>query len=252
MDLPDTIPTTILEGLETLQRELAAFELETPSVGYVYNYLNYAQTPFGQYLDKYLPDTRPVEALFLGMNPGPWGTAQTGVPFGDVKIVAQWLGISGEVGQPEKMSSKRPIEGFDLERGEVSGERLWGWIEERWRTPERFFEEHFIWSHCPLMFIHTNGSRNITPDRLLKSDRDVIYPACDRFLKVLIEELRPRWCIGIGRYATDCFERVLPGVEGVDAEVVRILHPSPASPAANRGWAAKIEEQLTEAGFSLP
>ena len=252
MDLPDTIPASILQGLEALQSELETIRIESPDVGYVYNYLDYAQDPFGQYLANYLPKKRPVEALFLGMNPGPWGTAQTGVPFGDVKIVEEWLGIRGEVGKPKKMSSKRPIEGFDLERGEVSGERLWGWIEERWKSPENFFAEHFIWSHCPLMFIHTNGSRNITPDRLLKSDREAIYPACDRFLKVMLEELRPKWCVGIGRYATTSFERVLPATNLEGANVVRILHPSPASPAANGGWAEKIEEQLDEAGFSLP
>jgi single-strand selective monofunctional uracil DNA glycosylase len=31
-------------------------------------------------------------------------------------------------------------------------------------------------------------------------------------------------------------------------EVVRILHPSPASPAANRGWSAAATEQLIAAG----
>ena len=33
------------------------------------------------------------EAVFLGMNPGLWGMAQTGVPFGTVSLVRDWMGI---------------------------------------------------------------------------------------------------------------------------------------------------------------
>ena len=39
---------------------------------------------------------------------------------------------------------------------------------------------------------------------------------------------------------------------GMDVEVGRILHPSPASPAANRGWAAQATHQLRELGIAVP
>ncbi len=36
---------------------------------------------------------------------------------------------------------KRPIEGFDCARSEVSGRRLWGWAALRFGSAETFFAE---------------------------------------------------------------------------------------------------------------
>ncbi len=242
----DTIQRASLE----LEQALDALTVTTPAVGYTYNYLNYARAPFEDYLSKYLPRKAPIEALFLGMNPGPWGTAQNGVPFGDMESVTDWLNVSGEVGQPEVMSPKRVIEGFELKRREVSGERLWGWIKDRWKTPDRFFTSHFIWSHCPLMYIHTNGSRNITPDRLNIEDRKALYPLCDTMLDLLIDMLEPRQIVGIGNYATARAKACVKGREN-PPQVLKILHPSPASPAANAGWRERIEEELFVQDFAF-
>lgn len=233
-----------------LEEELNAVTLTTPAVGYVYNYLSYAREPFEDYLARYLPVSSPIEALFLGMNPGPWGTAQNGVPFGDMAHVTGWLGVHGEVGEPAHMSPKRPVKGFASTRREISGERLWGWIKARWKEPGAFFASHFIWSHCPLMFIHENGSRNITPDRLVAIDREAIYPPCDAMLRTLIDTLEPRHIVGIGNYATAraraCIEDTAhrPGV-------IKILHPSPASPAANEDWRGRTERTLAQGGFAF-
>lgn len=241
---------TIQRASLELESALDALELTSDSVGYVYNYLNYAREPFEDYLAKCLPHTAPISALFLGMNPGPWGTTQNGVPFGDVSTVRDWLGVTGQVGQPAVTSPKRPIQGFELTRREVSGERLWGWIKARWGTPDRFFASHFMWSHCPLMFIHTNGARNITPDRLNVNDRRVLYPPCDVMLAMLIDVLEPRHIVGIGNYATARAKTCLTRTEH-QPEVIKILHPSPASPAANAGWRERIERELTAQGFEF-
>ncbi|MEC7542637.1 MAG: single-stranded DNA-binding protein, partial [Verrucomicrobiota bacterium] len=36
---------------------------------------------------------------------------------------------------------------------------------------------------------------------------------------------------------------------GMDIRIGRILHPSPASPAANRGWAEAATKQMLEQGI---
>jgi len=89
---------------------------------HVYNPLVYARAPHEQYLERF--GAPPREALLLGMNPGPFGMAQTGVPFGDVGIVRDWTGIEAPVAQPERPNPKRPIQGFACTRSEVSGSRL--------------------------------------------------------------------------------------------------------------------------------
>ena len=88
----------------------------------MYNPLSYAREPVEEYLE--LAGENPIEALFLGMNPGPWGMAQTGVPFGTVDLVRDWMGIEGRVDKPEHEHPKRPILGFGVKRQEISGQRF--------------------------------------------------------------------------------------------------------------------------------
>ena len=216
-------------------------------VSHVYRPLEYARQPHVRYLERY--GEPPKEALLLGMNPGPWGMAQTGVPFGEVELVRGWLGIEGEVGRPEEEHPKRPIEGFDCSRREVSGRRLWGWARERFGAPERFFERFFVWNYCPLVFMEESG-RNRTPDKLPKAEREPLFAHCDEALERAVAHLEPRWVVGVGKFAEGRAARVVGGREGV--EVGSILHPSPASPRANRGWAEQAERQLRALGVALP
>ena len=51
---------------------------------------------------------------------------------------------------------------------------------------------------------------------------------------------------GILQAGTELAEGVLRRVAGEGIAVRRILHPSPASPAANRDWAGKAEEALAD------
>ena len=58
------------------------------------------------------------------MNPGPWGMVQTGVPFGEVSLVREWLGIDATIRRPKVLHPDRPVEGFLCQRREVSGSRF--------------------------------------------------------------------------------------------------------------------------------
>jgi single-strand selective monofunctional uracil DNA glycosylase len=216
-----------------------------PPVGYVYNPLDYARAPHEAYLERYGAGKK--EVILLGMNPGPFGMAQTGVPFGDVGMVRDWLGIEAEVKAPTAEHPKRRVQGFACARSEVSGSRLWGWAKSRFVTPERFFARFFVINYCPLAFLEESG-RNRTPEKLVAAEREPLFDACDRALLESVELLEPRVVVGVGVFARDAARRALAG-RGV--EVACMLHPSPASPKANRGWAGLAEADLSEAGIRL-
>jgi single-strand selective monofunctional uracil DNA glycosylase len=174
------------------------------------------------------------------MNPGPFGMSQTGVPFGEVSLVRDWLGLEAPVGRPASEHPKRPIQGFACERSEVSGRRLWGAIRDHWGTPERFFGRHFIANYCPLAFMEASG-RNRTPDKLPPAERDPLFAVCDAGLRRLVEILEPRWVVGVGAFAARRAELAL---DGADLRIASILHPSPANPRANRDWEGEVQGQL--------
>lgn len=215
-------------------------------VTHVYNPLVYARGSHEEYLTRYA--TGKKEVIFVGMNPGPWGMAQTGVPFGDVAMVRDWMGIHARVSKPAREHPKRPIIGFDCPRSEVSGSRLWGWAQHRFETPENFFARFFVWNYCPLCFMEESG-RNFTPDKLPVREREPLFVACDDALARLVAIFGPSHVIGVGKFAED---RCRVALDDIDVSIGRILHPSPASPAANRGWAEAAEKQLRECGISVP
>lgn len=217
----------------------------TPPVNYVYNPLVYARRAYDQYVDRYAG--APREAVFLGMNPGPWGMAQTGVPFGEVQIVKNWLKINAPVGKPPEMHPKRPVEGFRCTRSEISGQRLWGWAREHFKTPERFFARFFVANYCPLIFIEKSG-RNRTPNNIRAAEKKPLLAACDRALQRTIAKIKPRYVVGIGVFAT---ERARAALSGFDVVIGRMTHPSPANPQANRGWAARVAEELSDLGIQV-
>jgi single-strand selective monofunctional uracil DNA glycosylase len=235
----------LLRASEALVEELRPMTFGTP-VAYVYNPLEYASAPHEQYLKRY--GAAPKEVVLLGMNPGPFGMAQTGVPFGEVAAVRDWLGIDAPVGQPLKTHPKRPVLGFDCPRTEVSGARLWGWARDVFDTPERFFARFFIANYCPLSFMESSG-RNRTPDKLPSAEREALFAACDLHLRRLVAHLSPSQVIGIGAFAET---RARKALEGMDVAVGRVLHPSPASPKANRGWAPQATAELTALGIAVP
>lgn len=229
---------------DLLVEDLRRLRFSLP-VAYVYNPLEYAREPHGRYLARYSGGGG--EAVFVGMNPGPWGMAQTGVPFGEIGMVTNWLGIDGHVGTPQPEHPKKRVEGFRCRRSEVSGHRLWGLFQELCGTPEKFFERFFVINYCPLLFLDANG-RNITPDKLNGGERKPLQEACDAALFRCIQQIRPAMVIGIGNFARERAQEIL---QGTDIPVGKILHPSPASPAANRGWKNTVTNQLRDYGIDF-
>lgn len=220
-------------------------------VAYVYNPIVYARRSHERYLDLagHAFATGKARAVLLGMNPGPWGMAQTGVPFGEVSRVRDWLGIDETVGKPKKEHPKRPITGFACTRSEVSGRRIYEWAEEDFTTAQNFFSHFFIANYCPLSFMEEAG-KNRTPDKLPKEERGALFEVCDQALLKTIEALQPDMVIGIGAFAEACARRVLgPHQVRLGLTFGRILHPSPASPLANKGWADAARKDLARLGL---
>lgn len=215
-------------------------------VTHVYNPLEYARETFADYADRYGAQSK--EVVLVGMNPGPWGMAQTGVPFGEVGMVRDWLKVRGAIGRPVDEHSKKRVQGFDCPRSEVSGTRLWGWARDRFGTPRQFFSRYFVANYCPLLFLSESGA-NVTPDKLSAQERMKLEAICDKALRRSIEALAPRHVVAVGQYAESCATRALTGL---DVRIGRILHPSPASPAANKDWAGQATRQLIELGIHVP
>jgi len=236
--------TRVWQAAQRLSDEVDALAFGTP-VTHVYNPLRYAAEAHREYLKRYADGSKRV--VLLGMNPGPFGMAQTGVPFGEVQHVRDWLGIERPIGKPDHEHPKRPIEGFACQRSEVSGARLWGALAQRHGQAERYFQERFIANYCPLVFMEASG-KNRTPDKLPASERDALYEACDRHLRSLVQALEPEWVIGIGAFAQG---RAKEALADLPVRIGTILHPSPASPLANKGWAEQADKQLRALGLAL-
>lgn len=234
----------LVKSSRALSRAVSKLEFGG-GVTHVYNPLDYARRSHEMYLERFGEGEK--EVVFVGMNPGPFGMAQTGVPFGDVGFVRDWMGIEAPVGRPEREHPKRPVQGFECGRSEVSGSRLWGWARDRFGAPEAFFSRFFVINYCPLVFIEASG-RNRTPDKLSAHERAQLLPRCDEALVRAIGVLGPDWVVGVGAWATKRAREAL-GPSG--PRVGGVLHPSPASPKANRGWSQQAERDLRDLGIEL-
>jgi len=234
----------LVKASRALSRVVTALEFSEP-VTHVYNPLQYAKRPHELYLSRFGSGSK--EVVMVGMNPGPFGMGQTGVPFGDVGFVRDWMGIEAPVDRPASEHPKRPVLGFDCERSEVSGSRLWGWARERFGTPEHFFSRFFVLNYCPLLFIEATG-RNRTPDKLSSGERTALLPACDQALREAVAILSPALVVGVGAWAT---KRVRAALGDGGPSIGTVLHPSPASPKANRGWAPQAESDLRGLGIDF-
>lgn len=228
----------------TLVRKLKPLRFAAPAA-YVYNPLEYARQPHELYLRTW--GMGPRDILLLGMNPGPFGMAQTGVPFGEISFVRDWLGIQGAVGKPPREHPRRPVDGFSCARSEVSGARLWGWAKDYFRTPENFFARFMVVNYCPLAFMEESG-KNLTPDKLPTAPRAAVLGICDSALRSLVAYYRPRWVLGVGAWA---MKRAVAALGEDGPRIAAILHPSPASPLANKGWAPQVERRIGELGINI-
>jgi single-strand selective monofunctional uracil DNA glycosylase len=221
-----------------LRRAVNQLKFAAP-VSHVYNPLDYAWTAYELYLHRCGNGQKRV--LFLGMNPGPFGMVQTGIPFGQINAVRDWLGIEAQIGRPPHEHPRRPVLGFACKRSEISGERLWSLFATRFGSGKNFFRDHFVANYCPLAFLESTG-RNRTPDRLPPAERDSLFAPCDEHLRAIVHILQPQWLIGIGDFAARRATQIFSGVDR--PHIGRILHPSPACPESNIDWARSATTQL--------
>ncbi len=236
----DTAHELVEAALELAQR--TAKLKFPPPVEYVYHPLEYAWRPHEAYLRRHGQGEKRV--VFLGMNPGPFGMAQTGVPFGEVKAVRDWVGVTAPVDKPAREHPKRPILGFACKRSEVSGKRLWGLFAQRFGTAEKFFAHNFVVNYCPLLFLSATGS-NLTPDKFPAYAADPLFAACDTHLRRVVADMRAEWVVGVGAFAE---ARARQALLGHGVAIARIPHPSPANPHANKDWAGAATTALVKQG----
>ncbi len=234
----------LISSTQRLAKELRNLDF-SPPVACVYRTLDYTWNAHREYLERFGKGQKRI--ILLGMNPGPFGMAQTGVPFGEVAAVRDWMGIETVIDKPAVEHPKRPIEGFKCQRSEVSGRRLWGLFSSRYEKADDFFKDHFVLNYCPLVWMSATGA-NLTPDKLPAAEMAPVDEACLKHLQEVIALLKPAWLIGVGGYAEERLKLAADG-SGSRAEIGRVLHPSPASPAANRGWAEAAGKQLSALGI---
>jgi single-strand selective monofunctional uracil DNA glycosylase len=240
--MPAAAPSPLIIAARGLRDKLSGLRF-SPPVSHVYRPLEYAARPNEVYLERF--GGGPKKVVFIGMNPGPFGMTQTGVPFGEIAAVRDWMGIREEVGRPDVEHVKRRVLGFDCPQSEVSGRRLWGLFRDRFGTPEAFFQDHFVANFCPLVFMSESGA-NITPDKISAAEIQPVLSACEEHLRAVVKTLQPEWLIGIGGFAEA--QALKMSAEFPKTRIGRILHPSPASPAANRDWAGNVTRTLEGLG----
>ena len=232
----------LIKATKALSQSVGSLSFDLPTA-YIYNPLEYAWGIHRQYLE--LARGGKKKVVFLGMNPGPYGMAQTGVPFGEIPAVRDWMGLRGEVKKPNPEHPKRPVDGLECAKSEVSGRRLWGLFSEKFPSAHDFFKDHFVANYCPLVFMEESG-KNRTPDKLVVSETKPLEELCDQHLQEIVEIFEPDWLVGVGGFAE---KRATIALSGMNVQIGKILHPSPASPAANRGWAAAATKQLIDQGI---
>jgi len=214
------------------------------SVDAVYNPLAYAWEPHRAYLE--LASGGGAKTLLLGMNPGPHGMGQMGIPFAATSVVRDLLKITDlEVGQPSTPHPKRPISGLGWPKEEVSGTRLWGLLENEYGSAESIFKSVFLLNHCPLMLFSGERATNITPDKITGPTTKALLERCDDHLREVVDIMQIERVIGVGRYSE---KRALNALSGIDISITTCWHPSPASPLANRNkgedWKKNVRNVL--------
>lgn len=237
----------IMRAADELSRELRPLYERRPwgQAWHVLDPTRYARANYEAYVRRAADGPR--AGLVVGMNPGPHGMAQTGVPFGEVAAVREILKLDGAVGRPAREHPKRPVQGLACARSEVSGRRLWGFFAAQCGGAEGFFAEHFVLNYCPLVFMEASA-RNLTPDKLPAAAAAPLFKACDAWLRQVVALYQPEWAVGVGGFARKKLDTLFAG-QAAAPRLGTLLHPSPASPAANRGWEAAALGQLREQGI---
>ncbi|KAH8271369.1 hypothetical protein KR018_007666 [Drosophila ironensis] len=217
-------------------------ELEPASnIACIYNPLVYASRLHGDYLRRYL--SGPKKLVLVGMNPGPNGMGQTGIPFGNVRTVKVMMQLSGTVDKPAVEHPKRPVVGLDCHIEEPSGVRLWELFLRLSGNMDTFSQQCFVHNFCPLAFFDEAG-RNLTPSELKGTYKTRIRDLCLEALEQQLALLKPTIVVAVGEYVHSVLKRS-DYCKSDSISVLRLAHPSPRS-VNNTNWPEKAEAFLVE------
>tara|TARA_Y100000768_G_scaffold372124_1_gene339495 strand:+ start:524 stop:1255 length:732 start_codon:yes stop_codon:yes gene_type:complete len=230
------VASRLRDDVDIIGRELTI----RGTVDCVYNPLEYAWDVHKRYIE--ISGDMGASTVMMGMNPGPHGMGQMGIPFAATSMVRDLLGISGiDVNQPSIIHPRRPVVGLDYPREEVSGTRIWGLLSDTYGSASEIFEKVFLVNHCPLMLLDGPRGSNITPDKISGPIVRELLERCDEHLLEVVEILNADTVIGIGKFAE---KRANNALRDSGVEVKGCWHPSPASPLANRNGGADWRENV--------
>ena len=234
----------LIEAAASLRDDVEEIALEIIAEGSaecIYNPLRYAWDVHEEYLRR--SGGHGAKAILMGMNPGPHGMGQMGIPFAATTVVRELIGIQGiEVNQPVNPHPNRPVNGLSHPKEEVSGTRLWNALSERYGSAGCIFEKVFVLNHCPLMIFSGPRATNITPDNIAGPSVKRLIERCDEHLREVVRILGIESVVGVGKYAE---RRARESLASMGVSVTSCWHPSPASPLANRNGGADWRENIS-------
>ncbi|KAI4467078.1 single-strand selective monofunctional uracil dna glycosylase [Holotrichia oblita] len=239
---PEEIPAKLLKHANGLNEKLRNLSFNKP-VEYIYNPVEYAFDMYEAFIRKFCNEEKKI--LLLGMNPGPWGMAQTGIPFGEIKMVKEWYRIEAKINKPAIECPDRPIMGLNCHRSEISGKRLYEFFKKVSDTPENFFKNTYLYNYCPLAFMMKQNGKNITPAQLKGSVKKELEEHCNDTLLQVLSTLNTEIIIALGKYVKDQAESILRAHNIDHIQVIYLLHPSPQIPG-NQNWGTKAQKVLEE------
>ncbi len=192
----------------------------------VYNVFEYAWQGWEAYIHKCAKLSAKI--MLLGINPGPHGMLQTGIPFGSISAVRNYIGIhDADIKQPTVLHKNRPVDGMKYTKEEQSGLLLWNTIESLFTNSLNFFSHCFVINYCPLAFFTQKGE-NITPDKLGTEERKDVEHRCTSHLLEYLNIFNTSLILAIGRYAFNKAQLLSRDLHIIPQKnIIYIPHPSP-------------------------
>eukprot|EP01023_Acetabularia_acetabulum_P031317 TRINITY_DN29446_c0_g1_i1.p1 TRINITY_DN29446_c0_g1~~TRINITY_DN29446_c0_g1_i1.p1 ORF type:complete len:252 (+),score=22.23 TRINITY_DN29446_c0_g1_i1:130-885(+) len=234
----------IIRVTKAFNENIQKVVVQDEKINTIYNPLEYAWEPYENYLRKYCGDYK--KTIFVGMNPGYFGMVQTGIPFGDLNMVCNFLHLQ-KFQVPVKQHNIRKIVGYEIKRSEVSGQRFWGLIQTKFGHPDKFFNEdsNFVVNLCPLAFLSETG-KNVTPEEISIQEKDKIIVVCMAYFKQIVKFLQIQNIVCIGNFV--CKEVKKSLTQDGYYNIVYMQHPSPRVQPQELQWRDVVTKQLEDAG----
>ncbi len=223
----------------------------------------YGETWHARFRRLYRPGQHPL--VVFGLNPGPYGMAQTGIPFTDIRrLVSALPDLAAELrGRGERVEPPglappglRPYLSRSFESSAV---RVYRFLKKGWGGAERGWTEVVVANPCTLLFIDPAEGKNRTPAdlaraaRLRGSGRDQVRELVESFGRIRIrcavesiEALSPRGAILLGKDVQAALGPALRRILG-EARVIPWEHPARAVPES---WASGLLSALRRRGLT--